>query len=139
MTFAIDGFAEIEILAQRDKSFAVPKQREPDLHTRSRIHPNSFRRSLVGRVSNEGSATLYAPLAKDTGLAERIGKQVCLVRKVFAIFPHNAVQVRRRHHEDRGRFSTQGARELLGPMCARVNAPLSEHPFRAIIDPLSRL
>jgi hypothetical protein len=61
------------------------------------------------------------------------------VRKVVAVFRRNAVQVRWRHHEDRGCLITQGAGELLGPMVARVDAPLAKHPFRSIIEPLSRL
>jgi hypothetical protein len=49
------------------------------------------------------------------------------------------VQVRRRHHEDRGCLSTQIAGDLQGPMCPRVYTPLSKHPFRSIIDLLSHI
>ncbi len=43
---------------------------------------------------------------------ERIGEQVRLVGKVFAILPDDPVRVRRPHHEDRTGFRTQVAREL---------------------------
>src|SRR4051794_23980543 len=114
MTSAINRFTELEVLAQRDKSPAVPEQSESYLQ-HPLAHPSELvqqlaRRSIVERrIDNR-----VLSISERHWSGERIGEQVRLVGKVFAVFPHHPMQVRRRHDEDRGRLSTQGAGELQG-------------------------
>jgi len=139
MTSAINCFTDLEILSQGNKPPAVPEQRESDLQ-HPLAHPSEFLQELTGRsiVERRIENSVLSMFQRHRS-GERIGEQVRLVRKVFAVLPHHAVQVRRRHHEDCRCLSTQAAGELQGPMCARVNAPLSKHLFRSIADPLSHL
>ena len=139
MTPAIHCFADLEILSQGNKPSAVPEQREPDLQY-PLTHPSELLQEHADRAIVErriGNSVLAIVQRHRSG--ERIGEQVRLVRKVFAEFPHHAVQIRRRHHEDGRCLSTQAAGEFQGPMCAGVNAPRSKHPFRSIADPISHL
>ena len=139
MTSAINCFTELEILAQGNKPPAVPDERESDLQ-HPLAHPCELLQKFTGgsiverRIENS-----VLPIFKRHRPGERIGEQVRLVRKVFAVLPHHAVQVRRRHHEDGRCRSTHAAGERRGLMCARVNAPLSKHLFRSIADPLSHV
>jgi hypothetical protein len=66
---------------------------------------------------------------------QSIGEEVRFVGKVFTVFVHHAVQVRRPHCEDPVCLSAQLAGELQGLMFARVNAPPSEHLLRSITIP----
>src|SRR5712691_12371081 len=139
MTSGINGFAKFKILAQWNKPPAVPEQSEADLQ-HPLAHPPELLHKLTGRsIVERRIENLVLSIAERHWPGERIGEQVPLVCKVFAVIPYHAVQVRRTHHEDCDCLITQVAGELQGPMCACVNAPFSEHPFRSIIDPLSHL
>jgi hypothetical protein len=139
MTSAINCFTDLEILSQGNKPPAVLEQRESDLQ-HALAYPSELLQELTGRsIVERRIENSVLSIFQRHRSGERIGEQVRLVRKILAVFRHDAVQVRRRHHEDCGCLSTQAAGELQGPMCARVNAPLSKHSFRSIADPLSHL
>src|SRR5580765_4511684 len=107
----------------------IPEQSESDLQD-PLAHPPELLHYLTGRsIVERRIENLVLSIAEGDWPGERIGEQVRLVRKVFAVIPYHAVQVRRTHHEDCDCLITQVAGELQGPMCACVNAPFSEHPL----------
>ena len=103
--------------------------------TRSRSHANSFRNSLIGRLSNDGSTTVYSLFPNDTGFVNGSANRYALPQVSPIPTPGGASTTA--HQEDRGCLKTQVASSFSA--VALASMPHSRTSLALVLDPLPRL
>ena len=140
MTSAINRFTELEVRRSAEQVACRPQAERVGFAAPARASirtPSAARSSVDCRTKDRQPC--ISPFPRDTGLVNGSANRYALSARSS---PYS--------HTTRCKYdgaitkiavaSAHKVREsLLGPMCARVNAPLSKHPFRSIIDPLSHL
>ncbi len=134
----IDRFDQREVLRRRNQSVAWAPQCQPDL-----LDPFSHLTTCVSQLPDgsgiEGRVVdLVFSRMERSRLAEGVGEQVGLPVQILAVEPQQATEVCGSHHEDGTRLVTEFTVHLAGAVPAGIDAPVSQHPERTVVDTFSR-
>ena len=134
----IDRFDQREMLRRRNQSTAWAPQRLPDLLDPF-SHPTTCVNQLFDWSGIEGRVVdLVFAMIERLRLDEGVGEQVGLLVQILAVEPQQATEVCWSHHEDGTRLVTEFTVHLAGAVPAGIDAPVSQHPERTVVDTFSR-
>src|SRR5262249_8788263 len=95
IAIGIDGLAQLPVFADRDQPWAVSDERQTDLKD-PLAHPRYLVQQLARRaIVERWIPHRVFPVFERCGPRERIGEQIRPGCKVFPVFRHQTVQVRR--------------------------------------------